>query len=132
MKGMYYTIEAAIAAVMILSVFLLLFLGPPNNPEVDRANVKSDIYTGLESLNARGSLRQQALNNNATGIKNDLASFLPVDITVSVSIYNKTPSNLTEEVIDQNTDMIGVSYYVVGDVGNYTPKEIRVHAWGFE
>ena len=72
------------------------------------------------------------MNNDATAIKNDLSSFLPVNIQLNVAIYNKSFNNLTSEVTDQLLDVIGVSYYLAGDVGNYTPKEIRVHAWGFE
>ena len=132
MKGTYYAIEAVIAIFLVMSIFLLLFLAPQKNPEVERANVKNDLYKGLETLNSKGSLRNQTLNNDATAIKNDLDDFLPLNIQLNVAIYNKSFSNLTAEVADQTTDTTGVSYYIVGDIGNYTPKEIRVHAWGFE
>ena len=132
MKGTYYTIEAAVAIFLVVSIFLLLFLTPQKNPEIDRTNVKNDIYKALETLNSKGSLRNQTLNNDVTAIKNDLASFLPVNINLNVAIYNKTFNNLTTEVTDQVMDIVGVSYYIAGDIGNYTPKEVRVHAWGFE
>ncbi|MBI2084033.1 MAG: hypothetical protein HYT70_00225 [Candidatus Aenigmarchaeota archaeon] len=132
MKGTYYTIEAALAVLLVVSIFLLLFLAPQKNPEIDRANAKTSIYKGLETLDSKGSLREQALSNNATAIKNDLDDFLPFNIQISVAIYNKSFSNLTAEVADQPVDIVGVSYYIAGDVGNYTPKEIRVHGWGFE
>ncbi len=132
MKGTYYIIEAAIAIVLIFTIFLLLFLSPQNNPEISRNNVKNDIYKVLESLNSKGSLRNQTLNNDAVAIKNDLADFLPISISLNVAIYNKSFSNLTAEFTDQVSDIVGVSYYLVGDIGDYTPKEVRVHAWGFE
>lgn len=132
MKGTYYIIEAAIAIVLIFTIFLLLFLSPQNNPEISRNNVKNDIYKVLESLNSKGSLRNQTLNNDAVAIKNDLADFLPISISLNVAIYNKSFSNLTAELTDQVSDIVGVSYYLVGDIGDYTPKEVRVHAWGFE
>lgn len=132
MRGTYYTIEAALAIFLVMSIFLLLFLTPQENPEIDRANLKSDIYKGLDTLLAKGSLRNQTLNNDATAIKNDLDDFLPVDVGLNVAIYNKSFSNLTAEVPDQYSDIVGVSYFIAGDVGNYTPRLIRVHAWGFE
>ena len=132
MKGMYYTIEAMVAILLIVSVFFLLFSTQQKSPEVGRANIKNDIYKALETLDSKGSLINQTLNNDATAIKNDLSSFLPVNIQLNVAIYNKSFNNLTSEVTDQLLDVIGVSYYLAGDVGNYTPKEIRVHAWGFE
>lgn len=132
MKGTYYMIEAAFAIVMMMSIFLLLFLNPQKTPEIERANVKTDVYKGLDALMSRGSLRNQTLSNDANAIKNDLDGFLPVNIQLNVAIYNRSFSNLTEEVADQPQDMVGVSYYLAGDVGNYTPREVRVHAWGFE
>ncbi|MBI2547596.1 MAG: hypothetical protein HYW23_04095 [Candidatus Aenigmarchaeota archaeon] len=132
MKGTYYTIEAAVAIVMIVTFFFLLFMTPQRNTEIDRANIKTDVYKALDTLGAKGSLRDQVLNNNATGIKSDLAGFLPVTLQLNVAIYNKSFNNLTAEVTDQAADIVGVSYYIVGDIGNYTPKEIRVHVWGFE
>jgi hypothetical protein len=131
MKGTYYIIEAAIAIILVFGIFLLLFIQPQKNPEIERANVKDDIYKGLDTLYAKGSLRNQTLNNDATAIKNDLDAFLPANIQLNVALYNKSFNNLTPEVTDQTTDIVGVSYYIAGDTGNYTPREIRVHAWGF-
>lgn len=125
-------IEAAVAIFLIVSIFLLLFLTSQKNPEIERANVKSDIYKGLDTLLSKGSLRNQTLNNDAAAIKNDLDDFFPLNIQLNVAIYNKSFNNLTTEVTEQVTDVVGVSYYVAGDIGNYTPKEVRVHAWGFE
>ncbi|MEM5797228.1 MAG: hypothetical protein QXD72_01740 [Candidatus Aenigmatarchaeota archaeon] len=132
MKGTYYMIEAVVAIFLVVSIFLLLFLTPTKNPEIERANIKNDIYKALEILNSKGSLRNQTLNNDAAAIKSDLERFLPINIQLNVAIYNRTFNNLTAELTEQFTDIIGVSYYIAGDIGNYTPKEIRVHAWGFE
>lgn len=131
MKGTYYVVEAVVAILLVVSIFSLLFFTAQKNPEIDRANAKSDIYKALEILNSKGSLRNHTLNNDATSIKNDLSGFLPVNVRLNVAIYNKTFNNLTAEVTDQTTDIVGVSYYIAGDIGNYTPKEIRVHGWEF-
>lgn len=132
MRGTYYTIEAAMAVFLVITIFLLLFSAAQENPEINRANLKSDVYKGLDTLLAKGSLRNQTLNNDATAIRSDLDDFLPVDVDLNVAIYNKSFSNLTADVSDQQSDIVGVSYFIAGDVGNYTPREIRVHVWGFE
>lgn len=132
MKGTYYTIEAVIAILMIVTIFLLLYKTSPPNPEIDVANVKTQIYDGLDNLKSKGSLREQALDNNATGIKNDLDDFLPLNIELDVTIYNQSFNNVTQTHSEQVEDTVSVSYFIAGDVGNYTPKEIRVHAWGFK
>jgi len=131
MKGTYYMIEAAFGIVMMISIFLLLFLTPQKTPEIERANVKSDIYKGLDTLLSGGSLRNRTLSNDANAIEADLDDFLPANIQLNAAIYNRSFSNLTEEVTDQSQDMVGVSYYIAGDAGNYTPREVRIHAWGF-
>ena len=132
MKGTYFTLEAVVSIFLIMSIFLLLFLTPQTNSEIERSNIKNTIYKGLETLNSKGSLRGEVLDNNATGIKTDLQKFVPLNIQLNVALYNKTFNNVTAAVTDQPFDMVGVSYYIVGDVGNYTPKEVRVTAWGFE
>lgn len=131
MKGTYYTIEAVVAILMIAGMFLLLFVTPQKNPEIDRANIKNDIYKGLDTMLSKGSLRNQTLNNDATAIKSELATFLPAGVQLNVAIYNKSLDNLSVEVSDQPMDIVGMRYILAGDSANYTPKEIRVHAWGF-
>ncbi len=131
MKGAFYTIEVIISVLLVMSVFFILFTSPINNPEIERANVKSQMYNGLENLNTIGLLRSYALNNNASGIETELSPYTPLGIQLQVTIYNKSFSNLTEELSDQPLDIVGVSYYIAGEFGNYTPREVRVHAWGF-
>lgn len=132
MKGVYYTIEAALAVLMMFVIFLLLFVTPQKNPEIDRANLKTDVYKGLDTLLAKGSLRNQTLNNDAVAIENDLDDFLPVTVTLNVEILNRSFQNLTVQTVDQPADIVGVSYFIAGDAANYTPREIRVHVWGIE
>lgn len=132
MKAAYYTLEAGISVFLIMTIFLLLVLTTPTNPEIERANIKTDIYKGFEVLNSKGSLRANALDNNATAIKNDLDDFLPKVVSLHVTLFNKSFNNLTESHTEQTVDTITVSYFISGDVGNYTPKEIRTYVWGFE
>lgn len=132
MKGAYYTLEAAISAFLIIVIFSFLFLTNPENPELSRANVKNDIYKGLDTLTARGSLRADALNNNATAIQNDLDDFIPSYVYVNVTIFNKTFQNLTSTFDEKTSDTIVVSYLVSGSAGNYTPREVRTYVWGFD
>lgn len=132
MKGTYYTIEVAVAVLLVTSIFLLLFLTPETNPEIDRANIRSDMYKGLDILALKGSLRNDVLTNNVSSIKTGLQKYVPFNIQLHVALYNRTFQNITPELSQPTTDIIGVSYYLSGDVGNYTPKEVRVFGWGFE
>lgn len=132
MKGAYYTMEAVVAIFLMLSIFTLLFFATPKNPEVERANTKNDIYKGFETLNSKGSLRTDALNNNASAIDGELDDFLPLFTSLDITVFNRTFVNVTSPHTEVTSDTIVVSYYIAGAVGNYTPKEIRAYVWGFK
>ncbi len=132
MKGAYYTLEAAISIFLIMTIFVLLFFTTPENPEVERANAKNDIYKGFDALSSRGSLRIDALNNNASAIDGDLDDFLPLFVSLDITIFNRSFVNLTSAHPEAESDTIVVSYYLAGAVGNYTPREIRAYVWGFK
>lgn len=132
MKGAYYTLEAAISVFLIMSIFVLLFFTTPENPEFERANTKSDIYKGFDTLNSKGSLRIDAINNNATAIDNDLDDFLPPFASLDITIFNRSFVNLTSPHTEAESDTIVVSYYLAGAAGNYTPREIRAYVWRFK
>ena len=132
MKGVYYTLEAAISVFLIISFFVLLFFTTPKNPEFERANIKTDIYKGFDALNSRGSLRIDALNNNATAIDGDLDDFLPLFTSLDITIFNRLFVNLTSPHTEVISDTVVVSYYLAGAAGNYTPREIRAYVWGFK
>ncbi len=132
MKGTYYMIEAAISIIMVASIFLLLFLTPQTNPEIEKANVKHDLYKGLSILAAKGSLRTDALAHNTTSISSDMQRYVQNNIQLTVVIYNSTFNNVTSNFTQPTTDAVAVSYYLAGDIGNFTKTEVRVYAWGFE
>lgn len=70
------------------------------------------------------------MDNDATSIKNDLAAYVS-NLDYDVVIYNRT-SNLTAVPTITSNDVISVSYFLAGDAGNYSAKEIRVFVWGFD
>jgi len=131
MKGSFYTIEAAIAAVMMIVTLVFFFQKPPETLELSRANYKLKIYDALELSEGVGDLRKNALDNNASAIESELGSYLPVYLDYNVTIYNKT-TNLTGVPVISSENIITVSYFLVGKVGNYTAREVRVFAWGFD
>jgi len=131
MKGSFYTIEAAIAATMMVVTLIFFFQRAPETLELSKANYKVKIYDALKISDDVGDLRKNALGNNATAIESELSSYIPAYLDYSVTVYNKT-SNLTA-VPDINADnIITVSYFLAGKVGNYTAREVRVFAWGFD
>jgi hypothetical protein len=129
MKGISYTLEAVIA-VSFLLLSLVFFFKPFNVQDSSEYNYKKITYDSLKALSEGGKLRQYTLNNDATSIKNDLTTYISF-LDYDVVIYNKT-SNLTAIPTISDDDVISVSYFLAGEAGNYSAKEVRVFVWGFD
>lgn len=129
MKGISFTFEATIASILLLSV-IIFFFKPLQSPQTSEINHKVTAYNGLKILDETGSLRENVLRNNATAIKNDLSAYLSY-LDYDVVIYNKT-SNITAAPSISAKNVISVSYFLAGDVGNYSAREVRVFLWGFD
>lgn len=131
MKGSFYTVEAAIAVVMMIMTLVFFFQNPPETLELGKTNYKLKIYDALKISDDVGDLRKNTMTNNAAAIESELSSYIPVYLDYNVTIYNKTDS-LTAVPNISSDNIITVSYFLAGKVGNYTPKEVRVFAWGFD
>ena len=129
MKGISYTLEAVIA-VSFLLLSLVFFFKPFNVQDSSEYNYKKITYDSLKALSEGGKLRQYTLNNDATSIKNDLTTYISF-LDYDVVIYNKT-SNLTAIPTISDDYVISVSYFLAGEAGNYSAKEVRVFVWGFD
>lgn len=129
MKGISFTLEAAIASILLFTA-LIFFFKPIAVPESSEVSHKLLTYNSLKALDEAGKLRSNALDNNAVAIKNDLSTYLSY-LDYDVVIYNKT-TNLTAIPSVTADDVISVSYFLAGDIGNYSAKEVRVFVWGFD
>lgn len=129
MKGVSLTLEAVIAAVLLL-LSIIFFFKPLQTPDTSEVNYKKTAYDSLKVLDEGGKLRKYALDNDASSIKNDLAAYISSP-HYDVAIYNRT-SNLTAIPTITSNDVISVSYFLAGDAGNYSAKEVKVFVWGFD
>lgn len=125
MKAQIYLIESIVAIAMMASIFLLIF-SLTQKTQMSQDRYKYEILMALEELKVSGSLRTYALGRNTNQIEEYLEGYLPLE--VKVSIFNLT-SNLTPMPNLPETDVIVVSYYLVGDYGKFEPLEVRVYAW---
>lgn len=127
MKGTFYTLEAAIAVVIIITSMAFVFTIEPKVLDLSKANYKQEAHNAIQIVDRGKDLRKNAVANNATAIKSDLDSYISTNF--EVAIFNKT-SNLTATPVLTSENIITVSYLIAGDVGNYTPREVRVYIWG--
>jgi hypothetical protein len=128
MKGLSHTMEAVIAILLLTAGVFLLLATPLTTPEYEKTKFKLSTYSSLETIDTTGELRELVLKNDVAAIKNDLSRFVPYQMNYDVAIFNRTSNVTTVPNIDAK-DIIVVSYFLSGAVGNYTPREVRVYLW---
>jgi hypothetical protein len=130
MRGQIYTLESALAILMILFTAIFLFKNQPNPPESQEINYKQKVYNGLKILDTTGKLGLYAIRNDANTIQDELQPYIPVFLNYEVVIYNRT-ANVTERpYLEDKNKVISVNYFLAGDVDNYEPRDVRVYLWG--
>ena len=130
MKGQLFTLEAAIAILMILIIIVFLFSNPPKSPEFNEINYKLKIYNGLKILDETGRLSTYVSNNDANAIQNGLRPYISNIKNYKVVIFNQTTNITQKPSLSNESEVISVSYFLAGDLDNYQPRDIRVYLWG--
>jgi hypothetical protein len=116
---------------MMIITTALLFQRPGETLELSKANYKLKIYNALKISDGVGDLRKNALSGNATAVDSDLDPYISDYLSYNSAIYNRT-ANITSVPDISSEDIITVSYFLAGKVGNYTAREVRVFVWGFD
>jgi len=131
MKGQMYTLEAVIAVIILLSFLIFLWKFPVIITEDERINYKLKLLNALKALDEANELREDVINGNISSLKSKLSSFIPTYLNFSITIFNET-INVTSKPKIQDSDVISVSYFISGNIGEFEPREIVVYLWGFE
>jgi hypothetical protein len=126
MKSQIHIIEVVIACVLIAGVFALFIYKPPISPELSELNYKLDALNGLKILDESGNLRKYVLEKNVETIKELLAPYIRTNY--EVALFNET-TNLTAIPSISAAKILSVSYFLAGDVGNFSASEVRVYLW---
>ncbi|MEM5813275.1 MAG: hypothetical protein QXU71_02870 [Candidatus Aenigmatarchaeota archaeon] len=127
-KGGIYTIEAAIAAIMLISIISLIGTQKRIGYDVSIANYKEQIFDELKTIDSQGLLRVYALRNDSESIKNFIQTCKKINCKVVIFDKERNLTDwLTETEIQKN--IASVSYIISGYIGEYSPREIRVYFW---
>ena len=121
---MLKVLEATIAIVAILAVFIVTYRGE-SMPETETANWRYYGYQALQTLDNAGILAYHALNDDNSGLNNSLSILMPAGISYDTVICTPVcdqPKITAEKVAS-------VNYYVPGSVANFSPREIVLYMW---
>lgn len=130
-KGSLYTLESAIAVLLMVAVLALVVTQPQSTRELDIVNYKLRVFNALKATDDIGDLKVYVLNNDVDAIKADMEASGTAYLDYSVVIYNRTDALTAEPDIDAQ-NVVTVSYFLAGYVGDYDPREVRVFIWGFD
>lgn len=125
MKGIMKSLEAVIAILMVLVIFVYFFRGTEPLPEFETINWQLKGFSSLKTLDKNNQLRQYALTNDTQTIESQLSSLLPTEVSYKIIICNVTcgsPGIISEK-------LTSVSYFVAGDLANFQPRQIILYMW---
>jgi hypothetical protein len=125
MKGMTKVLEAAIAILMVLVIYVTIFSSPITTPDFESINIQLRAFNALKSLDQNNELRALVLQNDTVDISNKLSPLMPASINYQVSICGLT---CTAPVIN-STRSFSVNYIISGDYGNFNPEQVIVYMW---
>lgn len=130
-KGVLYSLESVIAILMIFFILILLFQRTSISVESKTINYKLKAYNALKILDDYSNLRNDVIENNATSIKYKLNQHIP--LSFAVVIYDET-TNVTEfpSVVNEQSNVLSISYLLSGDDDLYKPRDVKIYMWGFE
>jgi hypothetical protein len=131
MKGSLYTLESAIAILLMVTVLTLVVTQPQSMRELDIVNYKLRVFNALKATDDIGDLKVYVLNNDVNTIKAEVEQSGTPYLDYWVVIYNRTDA-LTVEPDIEAQNVVTVSYFLAGYVGDYDPREVRVFMWGFD
>lgn len=114
MKGMWHTLEAILAIVLVMSFLLLFSSSRAKNIEVP------DMYEKLAELDRAGVLRQQAQAYDHSSISSE------VGIALAHSIEVCDPDRVCRGSKVSGNNIVSASYMIAGYTG-YNPREIRLY-----
>jgi len=124
-KGLLKSLEALIAILMIMSVFLMFYGSAEEVPEFKGINWKLRGFAALEFLDSTNELRNLALRNDTAEIEKKLQPLMPGDVDYVVIVCGTTCDNpgVTSE------ELVSVSYLLAGNVSMFQPKQVVLYIW---
>ena len=120
---MSFTLEAIISGFVIVS-FLLFFFNSPVIHETYETGLGERGFNCLKGLDESGLLREDAMDDNSTGIESNLQDCLAgMNYTVSVCRETCVIASLPE-----NQTVVVASYYIAGDL-EADPLYVKLNMW---
>lgn len=124
MKGVMYTLEAMIAALLIMSTIVSIYSFPKQQETLDTIIIKEKGYSCLKDIDNRGLLRYYALSNDSAGIKTYFRNCLPKSLNFSTNFCQSCASD-----IPRNKTIVSLNYLIAGEGTLFQPTNANLFLW---
>lgn len=121
MKAMLKSLEAVLAILMILTVFLITYSTNVPIPEFESLNKQIRGFNALKTLDDNNELRQYAVINDTTTIQKKLLNLIPAEIQYEVQICS---FNCSKSANISTSKLVAVPYILAGTITNATYTQI--------
>lgn len=124
MKGAAYSLEAMIAALLILSTLVSVYSFSKQETAFDTATIRESGYSCIKDLDGRGILRHYALSNDTAGIRSYMQTCLPRSLNFSVRFC---PSCAPD--VPGNKTIVSINYIIAGEAALFQPTNANLFLW---
>lgn len=121
---MMYTLEAMIAALLILSTLVAVYSFSKPQESFDTVTIREKGYFCLKDVDNRGLLRYYALANDSAGIREYFSKCLPHSLNFSVSFCAACAAD-----IPRNRTIVPINYLVAGEGATFQPTNANLFLW---
>lgn len=126
-KGVAYTVEAFLAASLVLVTLMLVYTRVPSLPKFSLISLQEKTYNCLEEMDLRKKLREEVKETNTSSVEGYLEGCTPPAVNLEVKIC--TPSSCTALHLPGNETVTTTTYFVAGKGKDYFPSKVVVFTW---
>ncbi len=124
MKAMMHTLEAMIAALLILGTLVAVYSFPKPQESFDSVTMREKGYFCMKDADNRGLLRYYALANDSIGIRNYFQGCLPRSLNFSLNFCAACAAD-----IPANRTVISMNYIIAGEGASFQPTNANLFLW---
>lgn len=126
-KGIIFTLETFIAALIVLTALFALYSEPLDVPNYRESTIKGAIYECVRSTDLSGELRTPVRNNDTQEIFSRMESCVGPHIGYNVTLCDW--GGCGDVSLPENRTVVTSNYYVSGTGDNFFPTKIKVYGW---
>lgn len=123
-KGMMYTLEAVMAAILILATLISVYSFSKQETGFDAATIKENGYSCIKNLDSRGVLRYYALSNDSVGVRSYFQNCLPRSLNFSINFCASCAPD-----VPGNKTIVSVNYMIAGEAALFQPSNANLFLW---